>query len=101
MIYVVPMKNNQQSPNQNSISISEVNIELIKPNEGIVAFASIVINDSIYLGGIAIHKKLHTSGHRVTYPSKGKFQIWHPINREVSIGIESAVLEKFNALMNR
>lgn len=101
MIYVVHMKNNPQSLNQNSISISEVNIELIKPNEGIVAFASIIINDSIYLGGIAIHKKLHTSGYRITYPSKGKFQIWHPINHEVSIEIESAVLEKFNALMNR
>ncbi len=99
MIYVILMKNNPQNPNQNSISISEVNIELIKPNEGIVAFASIVINDSVYLGGIAIHKKLHTSGYRITYPSKGKFNVLYPTNKSTGLAIEEAILTKFNELI--
>jgi len=83
------------------IQISEVKIDFINPCEGIVAFASIVINDAICLSSIAIHKKLSSEGYRITYPSKGKFSIYHPINREVGSAIETAVLEKFQEVMSK
>lgn len=36
--------------------ISEVNIILIKPKDGLIGFASLVINDALYLGSIGIHQ---------------------------------------------
>ena len=83
------------------IQISEVKIEFIKPCDGLVAFASVVINDAICLSSIAIHKKLSSEGYRITYPSKGKFNIFRPINREAGYAIETAVLEKFQEVMNK
>ncbi len=82
------------------IQISEVKIEFIKPCEGLVAFASVVINNAICLSSIAIHKKLNAEGHRITYPSKGKFSIFHPISREAGLAIEAAILEKFQEVMS-
>ncbi len=81
--------------------ITEVKIDFINPCEGIVAFASFVINDAICLSSIALHKKLNADGYRVTYPSKGKFSIFHPINREVGFAIETAVLNKLNEVMSK
>jgi DNA-binding cell septation regulator SpoVG len=91
MIYQTNMK----------IQISEVKIEFIKPCDGIVAFASVVINDAICLSSIAIYKKLSAEGYRITYPSKGKFNIFHPISREAGYAIETAVLEKFQEVMSK
>ncbi len=91
MIYLTNMK----------IQISEIKIEFIKPYDGLVAFASVVINDAICLSSIAIHKKLSSEGYRITYPSKGKFNIFYPINKEVGLAIEMAVLEKFQEVMSK
>ena len=56
--------------NQMNDYVSEVNIEIVKPNNGLIGFASVVINDSIYLGSIAVYKKLNTQGCRILYPKK-------------------------------
>ena len=82
-----------------NIVITEVKVDFIKPQEGIVAFASVVIDDAICLSSIAIHKKLSSEGYRITYPSKGKFNIFYPINREVGSAIEQAILIKLNEVM--
>jgi hypothetical protein len=39
------------------MKITEIQIEFIKPNNGLIAFASLVIDGNIYLSSIAIHKK--------------------------------------------
>jgi len=85
----------------NKIFISEVQIECIKPNNGMIGFASLVINDSIFLSSIAVHKKLNAEGYRVTYPSKGQFKIFHPINQETSQAIEEAIFEKLNDVKSK
>ena len=79
--------------------ITEVKIDFIKPQDGIIAFASVVIDDAICLSSIAIHKKLSAEGYRVTYPSKGKFSIFHPINKDAGSAIERAILTKLNEVM--
>jgi len=53
------------------MQITEVQIEFIKQNNGMIGFASLVLDGNIYLSSIAIHKKLNEEGHRITYPSKG------------------------------
>jgi len=83
------------------MTISEVNIEFIKPNNGLIAFASLVIDGNIYLSSIAIHKKLTEEGFRITYPSKGSFSIFYPINRTTSKQIEEAIFKKLKEVMIR
>ena len=72
------------------MKISEIHIEFIKPRDGLVGFASFVINEDIYISSVAIHKKLNGDGYRLTYPSKGNFTICHPINKKTSQEIEPA-----------
>lgn len=83
------------------MKITEVKIDLIKPNEGIIAFASLVVDDNIFISSIAIHKKIDGSGYRLTYPSKGKFTITHPINKETSLQIEQEVFAKLKEVMKK
>ncbi len=74
--------------------ISEINITPIKPQDGLVAFASIVV-DSLYLSSIAVHKRLDGNGYRIAYPTKkiGKQQlnIYHPIDKALGQSIEQAI----------
>lgn len=83
------------------MKISEIQIVPIKPNDGLVAFASVVLNDSLYVGSIGIHTRLE-GGYRLTYPTKkvsGKdLNIFHPINRELSQKIECAIFEKLDLI---
>ncbi len=80
------------------MKITEIQIIPIKPNNGLVAIASLVIENSLYLGSIGIHTKLDGSGYRVTYPTKnlnGKnFNVFHPINRKIALDIEQAIITK-------
>lgn len=84
-----------------TVKITRVEIEFINPSNGLIAFASIVIDDSIFLSSIAIHKKLNAEGYRLTYPSKGQFSIFYPINKEVSKQIEEAIFEKLEEVKSK
>ena len=83
------------------MKITRVEIEFINPSNGLVAFASIVIDEGIFLLGIAIHKKLNSEGYRLTYPSKGQFSIFYPIKKEVSKQIEEAIFEKLEEVKSK
>ncbi len=83
------------------MKISEVQIEFIKPFNGLIGFASLVIDGNLYVSSIAIHKKLHADGYRLTYPNKGKFTLFHPINKQTSSEIERAVFEKLKDVMKK
>ncbi len=83
------------------MKITEVKIEFIKPSNGLVAFTSLVVNDSIYLSSIAIYKKLNGSGYRILYPKKGVFEVWHPITTEASRQIEEVIFNKLKEVINK
>jgi stage V sporulation protein G len=81
--------------------ITEVQIEFIKPHNGLIGFASLVLDGNIYLSSIAIHKKLTSTGYRITYPNKGNFTIFHPINIQASKQIEQAIFAKLKNVMSK
>lgn len=83
------------------MKITEVQIEFIKPNNGLIGFASLVIEDKIYLSGVAIHKKLRAEGYRLTFPSKGEFTIFHPITKEASKQVEEVIFSKLKEVMKK
>ena len=85
------------------MKITEVQIIPIKPRDGLVAFASIVINN-LYLGSIGVHTKLGGSGYRITYPTKKignkSINIFHPINKETSKMIEETIIVRAEEILN-
>ena len=80
-------------------SIDNIRIFPIQSPDGIVAFASAIINGGMYVGSIAIHEKKDQSGYRITYPtrkSKGKdLNIFHPISQECSQIIEDSIITEY------
>ena len=49
--------------------LSEIQIIPIKPQNGLVAFASFVLDGNLYLGSIGIVTRLN-GGYRLVYPTK-------------------------------
>jgi len=82
--------------------ISEIQIVPVKPKDGLVAFASFVLDGNIYLGSIGIMAKLN-GGFRLVYPTKKignrNINLFHPINKEFGQFIEIEVLKHFEKVM--
>ena len=78
------------------MKISEIQIIPIKPNNGLVAFASIVLADSLYLDSIGFYTRIDGSGYRITYPTKKigdrNISIYYPINKKTSKAIEKTII---------
>lgn len=83
--------------------ISEIQIIPIKPIDGLVAFASFVLDDKFYLGSVGIMTRPQ-GGYRLTYPSKKvglrNLNIYYPISKDFAQEVESAVISKFEDVMN-
>jgi len=77
---------------------TEIQIIPIKPRYGLITFASIVLENSLYLGSIGIYTRLNGAGYRITYPTKKignrNINIYHPINTKMSKAIEEAIISK-------
>lgn len=82
--------------------ISEIQIIPIKPQNGLVAFASFVLDESLYLGSVGIVTRPN-GGYRLVYPTKKiadkNLNIFYPIKKEFAQFIESEVLTHFEEVM--
>ena len=85
--------------------VSEVNITPVKPTDGLVAFASCVINGQLYVGSLGVHQLLNGTGYRVTYPTKKvgtrQLNLFHPVTKEAGMLIEQAIVNKCVDLFER
>lgn len=95
---------NQNTERVGAVYIAEVNVTPIKPQDGLIAFASVVVDRSLYLGSIAVYTRPDGS-YRLLYPTKklgDRFvDIFHPISRETSIQIEAAIFKKCEEIFER
>lgn len=84
------------------MQISEVQITPIKPRDGLVGFASLIFNDSLYLNSIGIYTRPE-GGFRLTYPTKKEdgLNLFHPINKKIGNQIEQAVIAKFEKVVGQ
>ena len=84
--------------------LSEIQIIPIKPHNGLVAFASFVLDNNLYLGSIGIVTRPN-GGYRLVYPTKKvadrSLNIFYPINREFALAVESEVVKKFEEVMKK
>jgi len=87
------------------IVVSEIQVIPVNPKDGLVAFASCVVNNQFYIGNLTIHSSLSASnGFRVVYPTKvlhnGKsLRIVYPINKESGAIIQRCIVEEYLKLI--
>ncbi len=85
------------------MKITEVQIIPIKPKDGLVAIASVIADNSLYLGSVGVFTRLNGSGYRITYPTKKvgnkSLNVYHPINKETSKTIEEAIISKAKEIL--
>ena len=86
------------------VLITEIQIAPVKFKDGLVAFASFVLEQKYYVGSVAIFTRLGKPGYRLVYPAKKlgekNLNIFHPINQDVGKIIEDAITEKVNEIFN-
>jgi DNA-binding cell septation regulator SpoVG len=91
----------------NRLEITEIQIIPVKPHNGLLAFASAVLNNQFYISNIAIHTSFSSStGYRLVYPDKtlanGKrIQCFYPINRAAGENISNAIINKYVELIGK
>ncbi len=87
------------------MEITEVRIAFIKPRDGMIGFASVVLDNALYLGSIGVHHKLDGSGFRLTFPTRragdGQAHVFHPIRQDLSKRLETAIFEKMKNVMSK
>src|SRR5437868_2969818 len=85
------------------MKITEVEIVPVKPEAGLIAFASCVVDDALYLGSIAVFTRLN-GGYRLVFPTKKigsrNLPYHHPIRREASEELERAILLRASELFD-
>lgn len=85
------------------INLSEISIIPIKPINGLLGFASFVINGQFYVGNVGIHSK-PCGAIRLLYPEKalpnGKIvSSFHPITKNAGSEITKQVALKYNNIL--
>lgn len=91
---------------KNCTNVSEVQITPIQPRDGLIAFASCIVDHKLFLGSIGVFTTL-SGGYRITFPTKkvGKdgfsVSIFNPINKEACEAITEVILNKVTNLFNQ
>ena len=87
------------------MTVSEVSITPVKPTDGLVAFASCLIDGQLFIGSLGVHQRLDGTGYRITYPTKkvGSRQLnyFYPVTKDAGRAIEQAVIAKCVELFER
>lgn len=86
------------------MQITETKILIVKPQDGLIAFASIIIDNSLYLSSIAVYTRPDGT-YRLLYPTKKigdrLIDIFHPISRQASKQIEAEIFKKCDEIFER
>ena len=87
------------------MQVTEVEIVFVKSKDGMIGFASLVVDTQLYLSGIAIYRKLVGSGYRLTYPTRkvgeAQFSLFHPIRKPIGLAIERAIFDKLKNVVSK
>ncbi|MBI5072141.1 septation protein SpoVG family protein [Candidatus Falkowbacteria bacterium] len=85
------------------VRISEIQIVPVKPNDGLIGFASFVLDQKYYVGSVAIYTRLDGSGYRLVYPAKKvgekNINVFYPITPVAGRIIEEEVSRKVNEII--
>jgi stage V sporulation protein G len=92
--------------NHQQINISDIQIIPINTKNGLVAFASFILNDSLYISSVAVYTRLGTeNSYRLVYPSKSvgdkEVNVLYPVKKQVGEYIEQEITKALNNLLKR
>jgi len=78
--------------------IQNIQIVPVRATDGLLGFASLLLNGNLFLSSIGIFKKKNGDGYRILYPTKkagvNQLCVFHPTTTELSKHIETAICEK-------
>ena len=85
----------------NMMTITRVKIKKTVPKNGLVGFASIILNDCLHIGNIAIFSRLNKTGKiRLVFPEKKvnekTISFVYPVSSEFYFQLEKVVEDKMN-----
>ena len=89
-----------------NLTIDEIQIAFIPPHNGLVGFATAIINEQFKIGNISIYTSPKSAlGYRLVFPNKklasGQvIDCFHPINREAEQQVTSAIVKRYLELMS-
>ena len=85
-------------------TITEIQFVPVKPQDGLVGFASFVLDQKYFVGSVAVRTRLNGVGYRLVYPAKKvgekSFQTFHPIDLSTGKEIEDKVSAKVYELLD-
>ena len=92
--------NNNYAGIYGSISVTGIRIRKIKNNDTLMAFASVVLDNSFAMSSMKIIYSQLDNSYKLSMPTyKNKFnqfkELYHPINKSFRAGLERIVLEAF------
>lgn len=77
------------------MKITKVQIHRIIPKDGLIGFASFILDDCLYLGNIGIFTKLNKDEYRLIFPEKKikdkKITMFHPLTKDFYSELEKIV----------
>ena len=87
------------------MKITKIELIPIKAQSGLVAFANLVFDEVFFVGSIGIHKKLHGTGYRLTFPTKKvgmvHISLFHPMTPALSKYIEEKITARAEELFDQ
>jgi len=85
------------------MKITKIKVRKIIPKDGLVGFVSLVIDDSLYLGNIAVFSRLNQSTYSLVFPEKKindkAISLFHPVTSSFYFELEKEVNEEFDKVI--
>lgn len=86
------------------MEISSIKIKQVTPSNGLIGFASLIIDGWLYLGNISIFTRPDREGIRLVFPGKklkngSVINIFYPLKSEHYFELEQAVLKECSFLL--
>ena len=82
------------------MNITKVTLKKVVPKEGLVGFASFVLDDCLYIGNIAVFSRLNKDTLRLVFPEKkvgdNVFSLFHPLTSKFYFELENKINQEFN-----
>ncbi len=79
----------------NYMIITKISIKKVVQKDGLIAFVSIILDDCLYLGNIAVFTKLNKDGYRLIFPEKKigdkRLSIFHPLTSKFYFLLEERI----------
>lgn len=86
------------------MKVSKVEVVAVRPNQGLVGFASVELDGQLLLNSIGIHSRRDGFGYRLTYPTRSgggvAITVFHPTNPDLSKEIETQIFERAHEIFD-